>query len=308
MKKLVGFIVVSAVLLVTRGGLCHDGRGGLTLEPQASTRAVSLGETGLLETGSAEGFAVNPSCLPLVGTTQVGLARGNIIQGISSSVTSLAIAVPFGQTIEHPGSGPIARAYGVGLSIDHRSFELAQGSSWSSETISLGLGRSLTPYASVGAVAKMLLSSSDVDHAGATAYGLDVAGRLDMDPRISVSMVVRNIVGSANWDGGQDESLPITLSLAGTVALPYDMCAELALIRPANGGGRVGGGVDAPIMMTGFHLRAGYARRLDGYSRNVFTAGFGFRHLRYRLAYAVRLGDESAFGRTHHFSLATGLW
>jgi hypothetical protein len=57
-------------------------------------------------------------------------------------------------------------------------------------------------------------------------------------------------------------------------------------------------------METGFHLRGGVSYIPGDYSRTLLTAGFGFSHQRYRLAYAVRMGDDNAFGLTHHFFLS----
>jgi hypothetical protein len=307
MKTLVITLIVSTVLLAMQAALCHDGRGGLTLEPQLSTRAVALGETGLVETGSAEAFAANPSCLPVLSSLRAGVAHGNMIEGISSSATCVSVALPFGPTAQYPGIDGLQHKYGIGLSIDHKGFELAQGSSWSCEMISVGFGYSVAPFASLGILSKMLFSSSDVDDAGVKAYGIDIGSRLELKPGIDVGLVIRNLGGSATWDGGEDEAVPVVFNLGGAVTIPYDIRAELAMGFVGNGGSKVGLGIDVPILKSGFHVRGGYARRSDDYGRDILTAGFGFKHLRYRLAYAVRIGDEDVFGLTHHFSLSGDL-
>jgi hypothetical protein len=307
MKMLIGLLVASMLLLPAQQVLCHEGRGGLTLEPQLSTRALSMGETGLVESGSVEAFTINPSCLPFLTTLQAGLTHGSLISGVSSSATSLSIALPFGTEAAYPGSEEARHRYGLGLSIDHKGFELAQGSSWSCQMVSLGFGYLLAPFASAGIVSKTLFSSSDLQDAGVKAHGIDIGTRLELTPRIDLGLVIRNIMGGATWDGGESEAVPVIIDLGSAVMVPYGMTAELALAFAGNGDGKLGLGIDVPIMETGFHLRGGYLRRPGEYSRNILTAGFGFRHLRYRLAYAVRVGDENAFGLTHHFSLSGDL-
>ncbi|MFH1311693.1 MAG: hypothetical protein ABIJ00_00560 [Candidatus Eisenbacteria bacterium] len=304
MKTLICLFVTGTLLMSAHRALCHDGRGGLTLEPQVSTRGLSMGETGLVGTGDAESFAVNPSCLPLAATLQAGLAHGNLIDGVASSATCFSIAFPFGTSEGNPGSNAIRHKYGLGFSFDHKGFDLAQGSRWSCQTVSLGFGYMFSQYASAGIVSKTLFSSSDLDAVGVKAYGIDVGTRLELSPRIDLGLVIRNLVGGATWDGGENEAVPMVVNLGGTVMIPYDMSAELALVVAGSGGSKLGLGLDVPVMETGFHLRGGYAYRAGDYSRSLLTAGFGFRHQRYRLAYAVRVGDENAFGLTHHFSLS----
>jgi hypothetical protein len=153
----------------------------------------------------------------------------------------------------------------------------------------------------------MLFSSSDIEDAGVKAYGIDIGSRLALSPRIDFAVVIRNLGGNAAWDGGEDEAVPVVIDFGGAVIVPYNVRAEIAVAVVSNGGSKAGIGLDVPIMETGFHLRGGYLHRSGDYSRNILTAGFGFRHLRYRLGYAVRIDDDAAFGVTHYFSLGGGL-
>jgi hypothetical protein len=304
MKTLISLLIAGTLLLPAHLALSHDGRGGLTLEPQVSTRGISMGETGLVGTGDAESFAVNPSCLPLATTLQAGLAHGNLINGVASSATCFSVALPFGTEAGYPGIETPRHKYGLGFSFDHKGFDLAQGSRWSYQTVSLGFGYMFSQFASAGILSKTLFSSSDLDDAGVKAYGIDIGTRLELSPRVDLGLVIRNLLGGATWDSGESEAVPVVVNLGSSVVIPYGMSAEAALAVTSNGGSKLGLGLDAPIMETGFHLRGGFLHRPGDYSRTLLTAGFGFRHQRYQLAYAVRVGDENAFGLTHHFSLS----
>jgi hypothetical protein len=281
----------------------HDGRGGICLDAQASTRSIALGETGLVQTESGEGFTSNASCLPLLMSREIGVRYGSLVEGISASVTSVFLALPIGPRIDYLGREVIGRRFGLGLSLEHRSIELAQGSDWTSETICVGFGYAPTAYASMGLLAKTLFTTSDLDDAGVTAYGLDIGTRLDLRPQITVGAAIRNILGNAAWDSGDDESLPGIIALGGTFTYPKQIRTELILTLSQDIPAKMGLGIEIPVLRTGFGLRAGYLHNSGDYSRGIPTGGFGFTHQRLTVDYAVRADDETAFGLTHRFSL-----
>jgi hypothetical protein len=297
-------LAATLVVTLTAGAIGHDGSGALTLEPRPSVGGVALGQTGLTRVGVADGFGSNPACLPRMPAPGIALARSSLIDGIASSVTSIWAAAPLGRPLIPPGE-PTGSTFGIGLGFEHVGLELSQGSGWSSETVSLGFGYSAAAYASAGLLVKYLFSSSDIAGTEATAFGIDLGGRIELAPGVDLGLAVRNLLGNTSWDGGQDETPPFTVAVGGAVATPYGTTTEWAVIVTDNEGTRVGAGVEVPLMRTGFLLRGGYHRHSDDYSRNVVSAGFGFKHLRYRMAYAVRIDDEIAFGTTHHFSLGT---
>jgi hypothetical protein len=282
---------------------CHDGHGGLGLEPQLSTRGISLGQTGLTECGSAQAFGVNPSCLPAATGAQTAIAYGSLIEGISSSAFSLSFAFPFGPRLDYLGHEILGRRYGFGVSIDHKGFELSQGSGWSMETISVGFGYRIAPYVSVGILSKMLFSTSDLDSAGVRAYGIDVGTQLELSPGVKVGLALRNLGAAAAWDDAADERPPVILSLGGTFIFPKRIRADIAFTASSANAAKTGIGVEVPLRATGFDLRGGYIHHSGDYDRDVPTAGFGFRHLGYAFDYAACFDDDKAFGITHHFSL-----
>jgi hypothetical protein len=296
--------VIMAVAVTTAAG-GHDGNGGLTLEPQQSVEAIALGGTGLSRTGIAEGFGVNPAGLPLMRSLGIGFARSTLIEGVTSSVTSAWLAAPLGRQLEYIGSEPAGRLFGVGLSLDHRSLDLAQGSGWSSDIVSVGFGYSASTYASAGILVKYLFTSSDITGTQATGFGLDLAGRVDLTPSFDFGLAVRNLLGTTAWEDGEDESPPVIVSLGGTLASPYGTYTDLAVTVKGSEGTKIGLGLEVPVMGTGFRMRGGYQYWTGDESRNVISAGIGFQHLRYRIAYAARFDDETALGTTHHFSLGT---
>ncbi len=295
-------LLISSVVMLASQSTAHDGRGGLTLEPRLSPRALSLGETGLTETCQAAGFATNAACLSRATSIQVAASYGDLIEGVSASVASAAITVPVGAPIEYVEGDPVMRRYGLGIGMDHRGFELAQGSSWTSETVSLGFAWNVTTYASVGVLSKLIFTGSDVDNAGANGFGFDIGSRAALHPRLDLALVLRNLIASTSWDDGEDETPPFTVNFGASFVLVRNACTEFAL-SVIDDQTKYGIGLDIPLIPA-FHIRFGYLRHSADYSRDVLTGGFGFQAGTLGLAYGVRNDEDEAFGLTHHVSVS----
>jgi hypothetical protein len=305
LKRLAILVTICGILVWGCQTTAHDGRGGLTLEPRMSTGALALGETGLTEIGHVTGFGVNPACLPLAGSFQVGAYYGDLIEGVPANTASVALAIPFGSPVDYDEKGPIVRRFGIGISVDHQGFELARGSSWSTETVSLGFGYGFTPYASAGILTKVLISSSDIDSAGATGYGFDIGGRLAVHPRLDFALVLRNIAASARWDEGENETPPLIVSIGGSYEIVFGASAAFALSL-VDDQSKYGLGLDIPLV-SDFHVRFGYLHHPGDHERDILTGGFSYDGRRLRLGYAVRNDEEDVFGLTHHFSIGGSL-
>jgi hypothetical protein len=303
---------LAAIAAVLTFGLCqhasagHGGLGGLSLRPTPSVKAISMGETGLTDPDNAPGFAMNPASTPFILKPQVSLGYGTLVEGLSASQTTVAAVLPLGSEILVPGLGITVRRFGMGVSFDHRSLELSQGSGWSSETVSLGFGYRITPYASLGLLSKLLFSNTDLEGAGAKAFGIDLTVLLDINRSLSLGLALRNLGATASWEDGEDESLPLLFSLGGRVALPRNISTELTMTASDADRTKGGLGFNVPILDTGFSLRIGYLYHSGDYSRNIPTFGFGFNYTSFQLDYAARIDDDTALGTTHHFSLAYG--
>ena len=304
-RQQAALILLLVIALTGTHSAAHDGRGGLTLEPEVSTRALSLGEAGLTEIGQAVGFGVNAACLPWSPSTQVGVAYTDLIDGVSASVTSAAAVVPFGSMTDYGETGLAAHRFGIGLGLDHRRFELAQGSAWATQTISVGFGYSLTSYVSFGILSKLVFTDSDLAEAGAQGFGFDFGGRLAVHPDLDLAVVLRNAIASTSWDNGEDETPPLTIGLGASYELPLRISAEFAL-SALDDQVKYGAGLDIPLV-SDFHVRLGYLRHSADYARSVTMGGFAYYSRRFHLAYAFRSDEEEAFGQTHHFSLAVSL-
>jgi hypothetical protein len=303
------YLVWLLIVLVVPGqiALGHDGMGGLAVDPGLSPEAIALGEGGLLESGVALGFAANPAMLPLQVQLEIGAGHAGLAENLSASITSAAVAFPIGRPLEFPGQDLRVHRCGAGLSVDHRSYELAQGSAWSSQTVAVGIGCALSTYGSVGILSKFLFTSSDLEDVGARAYGLDLGGRLEVGSRIRLATVIRNIVGSVHWEDGQDERSPLLIGLGARLVYPRSVQTDFNLTYSDNNGTRFGLGIEVPIARTGLCVRGGYVYYPGDYSRSVPTLGFGIQIRRYRLDYAARIDDENAFGTTHHVGLGLDL-
>ena len=281
----------------------HDGLGGIGLDPAHSVRSISMGETGLMETGNTIGFGLNPGALPFLARSGLAVGYRGQAQGISASRTVISGVLPIGPGFKVPGVTTAGRRIGLGFGFEHSGLELSQGSSWATEMFTAGAGYRVTPYASVGLLMKMLFTSTSVEGAGASAYGVDLTLLLEMRPDLSLAFAVRNPAGSASWDSGEDESLPLVFSLGGHLLLPREISADLTVSVSGSDRTKGGLGLELPILETGFSLRGGYLYQGGSYTRNVPTFGLGFVYEDIEIDYAVRLDDDLALGTTHHFAL-----
>jgi hypothetical protein len=298
---------ITAVLATALTALGHDGAGGIELRHQAPARAVSMGETGLVPQASTGGFTSNPALILWSDTPGISLGYARLIEGIPASVTSVSGVMSLGSPVRVPGSDDVGRRFALGLCFDNGSVELSQGTDWGWNLLSLGAGYRLAPYASAGLALKYLSADSDLEGSGVRAYGVDLGGVVELTPRVSLGLTVRNPLGTADWDDGQSESPPLSFGAGAGFALPYGASAEVSGTVLRSNPGRLGLGANVPVAMTGFSVRAGYLRHLGDYPRNVLTGGFGYRYGKLQLDYAFKLDDELALGTTHHFCLGYAL-
>jgi hypothetical protein len=294
----IGLMILPSALLAG-----HDGLGGIGLDPAHSVRSISMGETGLMETGNAIGFGLNPGALPFLDRSGLAVGYRGRAQGISASRTVISGVLPVGPGFQVPGVTAAGRRFGLGFEFDHSGLELSQGSSWATEMIAAGAGYRITPYASVGLLMKMLFTNTGVEGTGASAYGVDLTALIEMRPDLSLAFAVRNPAGSASWDSGEDESLPLVFSLGGHALLPRDISVDLTVGVSGSDQTKGGLGLELPLLETGFSLRGGYLYQGGSYSRNVPTFGLGLDYADFEIDYAVRLDDDLALGTTHHFAL-----
>lgn len=296
--------IIGIMLLAAAGPACgHEGSGGMSLTPRPSIRALAMGETGLVETRDAAGFAANPATLTWLSAAGVTLSHASLVDGVSASATSVCTAVPLGAVVTLPGLGTAGRRFGLGVCLDHSGVELSQGTDWGWDLVSVGAAYRLAPYASAGLTGKYLFSNSDLEGSAVQAFGFDLGAFVEMTPAVRLAMSLKNIVGTARWEDGDDESPPFAAGLGAGFLLPYGASGHLAFTFSGGGPGKLGMGVDVPVAMTGLSLRAGYLYHSGDYSRNVITAGFGYTYANFKVDYAVKLDDDLALGTTHHFSL-----
>jgi hypothetical protein len=268
-----------------------------------SPASVGRGGFGLLEPGSALDFTANPAVLPLHEGFTAGIGHAGLVEGLAASVTSVALVLPFGPEVDFPGEKELTHRYGIGIQIDHRSLELSQGSAWSSQTVAAGLAYAPRPYVSAGIISKLLFTSSDLEDAGAWAYGVDLGGRLQLHSRLQLGISVRNIAGQVSWEAGANERPPVVVDVGVSASFPLRLQSDFCYEYRQFGHAKMGFGLEAPVAGTGLCLRGGYVHCSGDYSRNTLTAGFGFTLRRYGIDYAVRMDDDTAFGVTHHVGL-----
>jgi hypothetical protein len=262
-----------------------------------------MGETGLVPLAGPGDFTANPAVLSWAARPEIGLGYARLVEGLPASATSFSAVLPFGPQVLVPGPGEIGHRFGLGFCLDHGGVELSQGTDWGWNLVSLGIGYRVTPYVSAGVAAKYLFSRSDLDGSGLKAYAIDLGGVVELTPRVSFGIALRNLTGSAGWDDGETESPPLLIAAGAGFVLPYSVTCEIDGTVSNSIPGRFGLGFDVPFGVTGFSARGGYIRYSGDYSRSVLTAGFGYRYESFGLDYALKSDDEVALGTTHYFTL-----
>ena len=301
----VAVAVLTALALIAPAGqaLSHDGLGGIDALPQASTRGLAMGETGLTQTGESESFMTNPSCLTSIVGNQVRVTYGNWFQGLSSSRTILLYATSLGSDMQYPGEPDLGRRYGLGLAFDRTGVELSRGSAWACNVVYVGLAWAPVPYIAAGLAPKLILSSSGLESGKVRGFSVDWGVRVDLSRSVALSFIVRNIPGGADWQNGESENLPAVYAFGTSVLLPYDLLAEFMFAASGSVDDKVGLGLEAPFLDSALEVRVG-AIWLNGIeNRSAVTAGFGVNLSVVDFDYAVRLDEDWATGTTHRFSL-----
>jgi hypothetical protein len=291
------------ILVISCAAFCHEGLGGIDALPQASTRGLALGETGLTRTGESESFMTNPSCLTSIVGSQVRVTYGNWFQDLPSSRTVLLYATSIGRKIEYPGASDLGKRYGVGVAVDRTGVELSQGSGWASNVLYLGLAWAPAPYLSTGLAPKVIFSSSDLESGKVSGFSMDWGMRVDISPRVGLGFVLRNVPGNATWQDGESESLPAVYAFGAHVMLPYDVVAEFMFAASGSVDDRLGAGLEVPFLDSMLEVRMGGLWLSGNENRSNFTAGFGLDLSMLGFDYALKLDRDWATGMTHRFSV-----
>jgi hypothetical protein len=294
-------LAVSLALLGAASG--HDGLGGIDALPQASTRGLALGETGLTELGEGESFMTNPSCLTSIARNQVRVTYGNHMKDLSSSRTILLYTTSLGGRLEYPGDPDLARRYGLGIAFDRTGVELSEGSAWASNVLYMGLAWAPVPYMSMGLSPKVIFSSSQLESGKVSGFSMDWGLRLDLTSRVALGFVVRNIPGNAGWKNGESETLPAVYAFGTHVMLPYDMIAEFMFAASGSVDDRVGLGLEIPLFEAMFKVRLGGLWLRGDENRSALTTGFGVDLSMVDFDYALKIDQGWATGTTHRLSL-----
>ncbi len=294
-------LAVSLALLGPAYG--HDGLGGIDALPQASTRGLAMGETGLTQVGESESFMTNPSCLTSITGNQVRATYGNWMKDLGSSRTVLVYATSLGGRLEYPGDPDLGRRYGIGIAFDRTGVELAEGSGWASNVLYAGFAWAPVPYVSVGLSPKMVFSSSELERGKVSGFSMDYGLRLDFSPRVGLAAAVRNMPGKASWKSGESETLPAVYAFGAHVILPYEMIAEFMFAASGAVDDRMGFGLEVPLLEAMLRVRLGGLWLRGHENRSAFTTGFGVDLSVVDFDYAFKLDEDWATGMTHRLSL-----
>lgn len=214
------------------------------------------------------------------------------------------VAWPLGRDLSEPYQTTQAHRSAVGLALDVTSLTLIEGSGYREVAISLGGAFAPMSILGLGAAVRIERASSDLGDLSARAFGVDLGGSLELSDHLAAAVAIRNALGRATFEGGDDEdrSAELTVGLASTHRTRW--AAEVDYVFQRNRTSAFAGGVEVHVVPDLFDLRAGVAREMLGAAPRIIpSAGAGFILQRFRLDYAFRSDTDGALGAQHQLSV-----
>jgi hypothetical protein len=189
----------------------------------------------------------------------------------------VGVLLPLGRDLTEPLQNSHVSRNAVGLALDVTSLTLIEGSGYREAAVSLGGGFAPFNFLGLGLVGRYEHASSDVTEISAGAWGVDFGAAVDLSDHLAAALAIRNALGRASFDAGNDEDRPAELTL-GFAAGHYKWWqAELDWVYQNNTTSALSGGVEVHVVPGMVDLRAGIAREQDPVSsRMVPSAGAGF--------------------------------
>lgn len=161
----------------------------------------------------------------------------------------------------------------------------------------------LQSYAALGVGVRLLRADSELDGVQASGVAVDLALDATLYPGLEAAFVGRNLIGSAQYDGGESEGLTRTY-LIGLAWTPRPgFAAELDFLDETGEAYGFAGGLEGTLKNT-LLLRAGARQWMQPESRLVLAAGLGVRVADFTLDYGAQFDEDEALGLGHRVSLS----
>jgi len=270
--------------------------------PGGGPRAAALGGHTVVLPDDDAAMGTNPGRLVFAAASasaqfdrvdpEVDLWRGRI-----------GVAWPLGRDVSEPFQTSRAHRTAIGAALDVTGLTLIEGSGYREAALSLGAGIAPISIFGLGATVRFERATSDVSEIEAHAWGVDVGGSLELSDHMAAAISIKNALGRATFEGGNDEDrlAELTLGLAATHHKRWQ--AEADYVFQRNTTSAVSGGVEVHVVPGVFDLRGGLAREMLGAARFIPSAGAGFVFQRIHLDYAFRSDTDGGFDAQHQLAL-----
>lgn len=247
----------------------------------------------------------NPARLPYQPARSATVAHGNVIEGLTSGLTTFSAAVPWGGApTDEYGLGASARWAAAGFISYLGLGDVGGAQNWSETALLGAAARTLWGFAAVGVSVRYLDVSSGIYSGSADGFAADIAFSLDTTDETRVAAVVRNVAGSLSWESGYDESLPASADFA----LSYTGCecaaAELAINVDADGVASSAIGGEASVAGGALLIWGGLKLINDESPRKIPSFGVGVPLAGFLMGYGAAFDGNDAFGTTQRFSVS----
>jgi len=216
----------------------------------------------------------------------------------------VGVLVPLGSDLTEPLQTSHVSRNALGAALDMTSLTLIEGSGYREAAVSIGGGIAPFSLLGVGLVGRYEHASSDVTDVSASAWGVDIGASVELTDHLAAAFAIRNAMGRASFEGGDDEDRPGELTL-GFAAGHYKWWqAEFDWVFQNDVTHALSGGVEVHVVPGMVDLRAGIAREQDPVSsRMVPSAGAGFALARVHLDYAFRADSDGSSDAQHQLAL-----
>jgi hypothetical protein len=270
--------------------------------PGGGPRSAAMGGHVIVLTDDDYAMGSNPARLAFADSS-ASAQYDRVDPGLNLWRGRLGVAFPLGRNASEPLQASRVHRLAVGAAIDVLHLGLIEGSAYREAALSVGGAFAPLNLLAFGVTARYERANSSLDGLGAKAWGVDVGATLDLSDHWVTGLAIRNALGRAQFDGGDDEDRPAEFTLGLATAHRRRFQAEIDYVLQRNTNSALSGGVEVHVLPGTLDLRAGVARELLGSARLIPSAGAAFLFQRYRLDYAFRSDRDGGFDAQHQLAL-----
>jgi len=247
----------------------------------------------------------NPAMLGLIDEHRVGLAYSNLIPGVDARQSYVGYAQALKQgPVNEPGLEFAEHA--IGAIYGNLTIELADGQSYSENTIRISYAYSPAYFLSFGVGLAGLQTTSDVQGFGATGTALDAGVRLGLSRAFTMAAVIRNALSQLGFEDGRTETLPRSYTLGLAYSGVSNLVVETDVEAKFGGLSKFVLGAEYKVYNDVLAVRTGLATITVGENRSIVYLGAGIGVRRFHFDYAVDFDSDEAFENTQRLSLGIG--